>query len=99
MPLVPRPLADVRGGSTRMELFGEILGHPLLLAPLAYQRLYHPDGEQASAMAANAQDGQIVMSTLASQPFDAITRAAERAPWFSPEQEAASLRALVGGLL
>ncbi|MDP3520916.1 MAG: selenoneine biosynthesis selenosugar synthase SenB [Hydrogenophaga sp.] len=26
-------------------------------------------------------------------------QAAERAPWFSPEQEAASLRALVGGLL
>lgn len=81
-PLMPRPLADVRGGHTRIELFGEKLGHPMLLAPLAYQRLYHPDGEQASAMAANAQDGQIVISTLASQPFEAIARAAERAPWF-----------------
>lgn len=81
-PLMPRPLADVRGGHTRIELFGERLGHPILLAPVAYQRLYHPDGEQASAMAANAQDGQIVISTLASQPFDAINRAAERALWF-----------------
>ncbi|MDP3873018.1 MAG: alpha-hydroxy acid oxidase [Methyloversatilis sp.] len=81
-PLTPRPLTDVRGGHTRIELFGEVLGHPMLLAPLAYQRLYHPDGEQASAMAANAQDGQMVMSSLASQPFDAIVRAAERAPWF-----------------
>ncbi|MDP2868241.1 MAG: alpha-hydroxy acid oxidase, partial [Methyloversatilis sp.] len=81
-PLMPRPLTDVRGGHTRIELFGEVLGHPMLLAPLAYQRLYHPDGEQASAMAANAQDGQMVMSSLASQPFDAIVRAAERAPWF-----------------
>lgn len=81
-PLMPRPLADVRGGHTRIELFGEVLAHPILLAPLAYQRLYHPDGEQASAMAANAQDGQIVISTLASQSFDALSRAAERAPWF-----------------
>jgi 4-hydroxymandelate oxidase len=79
---MPRPLADVRGGHTRIELFGEMLGHPMLLAPLAYQRLYHPDGEQASAMAAHAQDGQIVISTLASQSFDAIARAAGRAPWF-----------------
>ncbi|AOF83052.1 nitronate monooxygenase family protein [Methyloversatilis sp. RAC08] len=81
-PLMPRPLTDVRGGHTRVELFGEWLAHPMLLAPLAYQRLYHPDGEQASAMAANAQDGQMVISSLASQPFDAIVRAAERAPWF-----------------
>lgn len=81
-PLMPRPLTDVRGGHTRIELFGELLGHPMLLAPLAYQRLYHPDGEQASAMAANAQDGQMIISSLASQPFDTIARAAERAPWF-----------------
>jgi 4-hydroxymandelate oxidase len=80
--LMPRPLADVRGGHTRIELFGETLGHPMLLAPLAYQRLYHADGEQASAMAANAQDGQMVVSTLASQSFDSIARAAERALWF-----------------
>lgn len=81
-PLMPRPLTDVRGGHTRIELFGEVLGHPMLLAPLAYQRLYHPDGEQASAMAANAQDGQLIISSLASQPFDTIARAAERAAWF-----------------
>lgn len=81
-PLMPRPLADVRGGHTRIELFGEPLGHPLLLAPLAYQRLYHPDGEHASAMAANAQDGQFIMSSLASQSFDTIVRANGRPPWF-----------------
>ncbi|OYW32435.1 MAG: alpha-hydroxy-acid oxidizing enzyme [Methyloversatilis sp. 12-65-5] len=80
--LMPRPLTDVRGGHTRIELFGEWLAHPLLLAPLAYQCLYHPDGERASAMAANAQDGQMVVSSLASQPFDTIVHAAERAPWF-----------------
>lgn len=82
MPLRPRPLVDVRGGHTRIELFGETLGHPLLLAPIAYQRLQHPDGECASAMAAAAQDGQMVVSTLASQPLEQIARAAEKPLWF-----------------
>ncbi|WP_368500438.1 alpha-hydroxy acid oxidase [Methyloversatilis discipulorum] len=82
MPLRPRPLTDVRGGHTRIELFGETLGHPLLLAPIAYQRLQHPDGECASAMAAAAQDGQMVVSTLASQPLEQIARAAEKQLWF-----------------
>jgi 4-hydroxymandelate oxidase len=84
--LMPRPLRDVRGGHTRLTLFGQELDHPLLLAPIAYQRLFHPDGEAASAMAAGAQGGQFVISSLASLPFADIVKAAEqppqRAPWF-----------------
>jgi 4-hydroxymandelate oxidase len=73
--LMPRPLRDVRGGHTRLTLFGQALEHPILLAPVAYQRLFHADGEAASAMAAAAQGGQMVISSLASQPFDTIIRA------------------------
>lgn len=84
--LMPRPLRDVRGGHTRLTLFGQELDHPLLLAPIAYQRLFHPDGEAASAMAASAQGGQFIISSLASLPFAEIARAAaqppQRAPWF-----------------
>lgn len=72
----------MRGGHTGLELFGETLGHPLLLAPVAYQRLQHPDGECASAMAAIAQDGQFIASTLASQPLEQIARAAGKPLWF-----------------
>ena len=49
---MPRPLANVRHGDTRIQLFGQQFEHPLLLAPIAYQRLFHADGESASAMAA-----------------------------------------------
>jgi len=84
--IMPRPLADVRGGSTSISLFGQQLDHPLLLAPVAYQRLFHPDGEAAGAMAAAAQGGQFIVSSLASQPVADIVRAADqppgRAPWF-----------------
>lgn len=80
--LVPRPLADVRGGHTRCSLFGQSYDHPILLAPIAYQRLFHPDGEVASAMAAAAQGGAMVVSSLASQPLAEIAAAAEGRVWF-----------------
>ncbi len=84
--LMPRPLCDVRGGNTRITLLGQALEHPILLAPVAYQRLFHAEGETASAMAAAAQGGQSLVSSLASQPFADIFAAGRNAqgcgPWF-----------------
>jgi len=80
--LMSRPLADVRGGHTRLSLFGQNFEHPLLLAPIAYQRLFHDHGEKVSAMAANAQAGQMVVSSLASQSLEEIIEAAGQPLWF-----------------
>lgn len=80
--LWPRVLADLRGGHTPCTLFGLDCVHPLLLAPIAYQRLLHADGECASAMAAAAQDAIIVISSLASQRIEDIVAAAEGRAWF-----------------
>lgn len=74
-PLMPRPLRDVRGGHTRVHLFGQALAHPIMLAPIAYQRLFHPEGERASAMAAAAQGGAFWVSSLASQTLESIAMA------------------------
>lgn len=84
--LLPRPLRDVRGGHTRLTLCGQSLEHPILLAPVAYQRLFHAEGETASAMAAAAQGGQCLISSLASQSFSSIADAGKsndgHGPWF-----------------
>lgn len=72
--LITRPLADVSGGHTRIRLFGEDHAHPLLLAPIAYQRLFHADGELAAAMAAAAQGAPYIVSSLASLTLDHIAR-------------------------
>lgn len=83
--LLPRPLINVRGGHTRLTLCGQTLEHPILLAPVAYQKLFHADGETASAMAAAAQGGQWLVSSLASQPFADIVEAGSSngyGPWF-----------------
>ena len=80
--LVPRVLADMRQATTAVNLFGQSLEHPLLLAPIAYQRLFHADGEQGSAAAADAQGGTMLVSSLASQLLESIAAASERPLWF-----------------
>lgn len=80
--LLPRMLADVRGGHTQLELCGQRFEHPFLLAPIAYQRLFHSDAEAGSVAAADAQGGIAVVSSLASLPLEDIARAGERPQWF-----------------
>lgn len=77
-----RVLADLAGGSTAVDLLGERLEHPLLLAPVAYQRLAHPDGELATAVAAGAMRACMVVSTQASVLIEEIARVAEGPLWF-----------------
>jgi 4-hydroxymandelate oxidase len=85
--LWPRVLRPVAGGHTRVELLGRTLAHPILLAPVAYQRLAHPDGELASALAASAQGAGFVLSTQSSVRLETIVQAVagdtDRGPlWF-----------------
>lgn len=81
--LCPRVLAPCEGGQARVELFGAILAHPILLAPVAYQKLFHQDGEIATAKAAAAMDTIAVISTLASVGLEDVARAGEgSAQWF-----------------
>jgi 4-hydroxymandelate oxidase len=87
LELLPRVLKPLAGGHTRVELLGRTLAHPVLVAPMAYQRLAHPDGEHATALAAAAQGAGLVFSTQASAPLDDIATAflseAGRGPlWF-----------------
>ena len=73
--LLPRVLRPLAGGNTSVELLGRSLAHPILVAPMAYQRLAHPDGEEATALAAAALGAGLVFSTQASAPLDGIAKA------------------------
>lgn len=70
--LQPRVLRDLAGGHTRVTLLGRELRHPLLLAPIAYQRLFHADGELAIAHAAAAQAAGLILSAQASVDMEAV---------------------------
>ena len=80
--LWPRALADVRGGNTQCILFGDTLAHPIILAPLATQRLFHTEGESASVLAAGVMGGIAVVSTQASVPLERIAENAQGPLWF-----------------
>jgi len=75
-----RVLADVSRGSTRLSLFGQPLDHPIMLAPLGYHRLVHPDGECATA--AGALDTVYAVSSMASRSLEDIAAAASGPQWF-----------------
>lgn len=78
---VLRPLA---GGHTRSTLLGRPLAHPILLAPVAYQRMAHPDGELATAYAAAAQSAGLVLSTQASVSLEQVAQAVLSEPTRGP---------------
>ena len=50
--LVPNILASVGKPDLSTTLFGRKIDMPIFLSPAAMQRLYHPDGDKASAKAA-----------------------------------------------
>jgi 4-hydroxymandelate oxidase len=73
---LPRAMADLRGGNTKLSLLGREHASPVLLAPMAYQRLAHPEGELAVVRAATALQAGMIVSTLASVTLEAIAEAA-----------------------
>jgi 4-hydroxymandelate oxidase len=79
--LRPRVLVDVGTISLRTSLFGVEWQVPFGVAPMAYHRLAHPDGEVASAAAAGAVGGLFVSSIFASRTFADIAAATAGPRW------------------
>lgn len=75
LALLPRVLNSVSGGHCRTRLLGRDLPLPILLAPIAWQKLFHPDGELATAYAAAALDVGMILSTLASASIEDVAAA------------------------
>ncbi|NJQ03739.1 alpha-hydroxy acid oxidase [Streptomyces zingiberis] len=71
--VVPRVLRDVSGCSARSTLLGRPVRMPVAVAPVAYQRLLHPEGERATARAARAAGVPFTVATLSSVPVEEVT--------------------------
>lgn len=78
----PRVLRDVTGGHTKVTLGNQTFLHPVLLAPVAFQKLAHPAGEIDTARAARATDSCMVCSTLSSSLLENVAHAAGPHKWF-----------------
>ena len=82
LQLSPSVLLDVSQIDTRVELFGSEMESPIMLAPVAYHRLYHPEGEIGTARGANAAGAGFVISTFTTTAIDEIARNTQRPIWF-----------------
>jgi 4-hydroxymandelate oxidase len=82
--LLPRVLAGVRQVDTAGDLLGRPLPWPVLVAPMALQRLAHPDGEVAMAVAASALGAGMVLGSQSSTEIETVARAFGPAPGRGP---------------
>ena len=81
--LRPRMLVDVAHVTTATTVLGTESSMPLFVAPTAFQRTVHPDGELAMARAAAGAGTVMCLSTFATATIEEVAAAAPDAPrWF-----------------
>ena len=79
--LRPRVLVPVTNRDMSIELFGQRLATPIIVAPMAFQKMAHPEGELATARACSAAGATMVASTVATCSIEEIA-AASNCPKF-----------------
>jgi 4-hydroxymandelate oxidase len=80
--LLPRVLRDVGTVDTRLSLLGLSLPFPVLLAPTGFQKLFHPEGELATARGAGAAGALYTLSTPATTSLEDVAEVAKAPLWF-----------------
>src|SRR4051812_280633 len=82
MRLMPRILQDVSQINTSVEVVGQQLSAPIILAPIAYQKLFYPEGELATLRGAEAAGSTMMLSTLSTASVEEVARKAKHPIWF-----------------
>ncbi|OEY93163.1 alpha-hydroxy-acid oxidizing enzyme [Acinetobacter qingfengensis] len=72
--LIPRHLNDLTHGHTQITLFGKQYPHPIFLAPIGHQQLFHPQGEAASALAAEVMQANYILSTFSNTAMTEVNQ-------------------------
>ncbi len=81
--IVPRLLRDVAQRDSSVEILGQRLPAPLLLAPIGVQEILHPEAELAVARSSAELGIPFVLSTVSSRTIEQVAEAMGPAPrWF-----------------
>lgn len=70
--LRPRVLVDVERVALETTVLGTPVAFPIALAPTAFQRLAHRDGELATARAAASLGALMILSTISTTPMEDV---------------------------
>ena len=81
--LRPRVLNDITRIDTRVSILGVRLETPIMVAPFGRHRLFHPDGERATARGAAAAGSVFVLPTTSTLSMEDVAAEPSAAPrWF-----------------
>jgi 4-hydroxymandelate oxidase len=81
--LRPRMLRDVTAIDTSVSVLGERIAAPLMVAPTGRHKLFHPEGERATARGAAAAGVPYVLATTATVSIEDVAAERRAAPqWF-----------------
>src|SRR5690349_9437416 len=80
--LRPRRLVDVSKIDTGVELFGQRLASPIFICPIGGHRMFHPDGEVATARAAKTRNALQILSTQTSIAVEDVMAARGGGLWY-----------------
>lgn len=75
-------LEDLSELNTKIELFGQTYDSPIMLAPVAYQKLVDTNGEISTAQAANATNTCMCVSSFSSCTLEDISKSTNSPLWF-----------------
>lgn len=80
--LQPRVLKDISKTDLSTAVLGQSISMPVLVAPTAFHRMAHPEGEVATARAAGDSGIIMILSTLATCSIEAVMENASGPVWF-----------------
>src|SRR5262245_35159601 len=82
LSLAYRVLVDVSRRDLTTSALGQPVSMPVLVAPTAFHRLAHPEGELATARAAGAAGTVMILSTLSTTAIEEVAAASSGPVWF-----------------
>lgn len=80
--LLPRVLRDVSRRTCETKVLGTPVSMPVLVAPTAFHKLMHPEGEVATARGTHAAGTLLTASTLSTCSLEEIAAASPGPKWF-----------------
>jgi isopentenyl diphosphate isomerase/L-lactate dehydrogenase-like FMN-dependent dehydrogenase len=80
--ILPRVLVDVSQRDSSTTVLGQKISFPVMVAPMALQKMNHPEGEIAVTRAAGAAGVIMMLSTLGSSTIEEVAAAATGPLWF-----------------
>lgn len=81
--IVPRMLCNVSERDTSIELFGQKLASPFLLAPIGVLEMVHPEADVAVGRASASLNIPYIFSNQSSKPMEEVAKAMGNGPrWF-----------------